>query len=317
MSVGFTEIPVRGKAITVPCACIQGRTVIVTGKRIEVAALKDEDLVEGEPVSTPESFVSDLRHSDLKADVFTFAQRVPEVTPRYKYHLEWDNRAVIPITTFGNWLEKRVEYDVRKAVKRAERLGLVVKTAVFDDAFAEGIRGIYNESPVRQNKAFWHYLKDIETVKQENGTYLDRSEFIGAYYEGELIGFIKLVYVGRIACTLQVISQKKHSNKKPTNALLAKAVAICERRGVSHLVYGSYTYKGQKSPLTEFKRRNGFEQILLPRYYVPLTSVGRVALRLGLHRGLAEQVPEPVRALVRRARSLWYDFKLNSPTPIS
>ncbi len=30
----------------------------------------------------------------------------------------------------------------------------------------------------------------------DNATYLDRSEFIGAYHDGELIGFMKWVDVG-------------------------------------------------------------------------------------------------------------------------
>ena len=50
---------------------------------------------------------------------------------------------------------------------------------------------------------------------------------------------------------------------------------------------------GEESPgqLTEFKRRNGFEQILLPRTYIPLTAKGRVALRLKLHRGTWAMLP--------------------------
>jgi hypothetical protein len=317
MSIESIEIRVKGQAAKVPSVCVEGRTVIVTGKRIKIAAVMDEEWVEGDTVSDPESFVSKLRGTALNADVFTFGQRVPNITPRYEYHLEWDNRAAIPITTFADWLEKRAEYDVRKAVKRAKRLGVVVKAATFDDAFVEGIRQIYNESPTRQDRDFWHYGKDFDAVKRENGTYCDRSEFIGAYYNDELIGFIKMVYVGTIASTLQVISQKKHFDKKPTNALIAKAVEICEQKGMSHLVYASYIYNDPKSPLTEFKRRNGFQQVLLPRYYIPLTAKGSIALRFNLHHQLTQHIPAPVLGFLRRVRGHWRGsaVRLVAPNP--
>ena len=41
----------------------------------------DEDLVEGDTIADAESFISRLRESGLKADLFTFAQRLPDVTP--------------------------------------------------------------------------------------------------------------------------------------------------------------------------------------------------------------------------------------------
>ena len=91
---------------------------------------------------------------------------------------------------------------------------------------------IYNETPVRQGKKFWHYNKDFETVKMENGTFADRSIFIGAYFEDTLIGFVKIVLTEGCASTLQVISKIEHRDKKPTNALLAKTVEICASIGV-------------------------------------------------------------------------------------
>jgi hypothetical protein len=170
----------------------------------------------------------------------------------------------------------------------------------------EGIRRIYNESPVRQGTAFWHYQKDFETVKRENSTYLSRSAFIGAYFGDELIGFIRMVYRGKVALTLQVISQKSHFDKKPMSALIGKAIEVCEAKGITHLVYGNYIYGSGANSLTEFKRRNGFEEVLVPRYYVPLTIKGRVALALNLHHGVANRVPRPVRDRLRAIRASWH-----------
>ncbi len=264
--------------------------------------------------SEPEAFVSRLKNAPLAADVFTFSQRVPDVVQKFQYRVHWDNRAAIRITTYADWLDNRAQYDVKKAVKRAKKLGVVVRTAVYDDAFVEGIRRIYDESPIRQNQVFWHYHKDFATVKRENGTFLDRSEYIGAYYNDELIGFIKMVYVGSVASTFQVISQKKHSDKKPTNALIAKAVEICEQKGLSHFVYGRYSSGDPNSSLTEFKRRNGFEQIMVPKYYLPLTARGRVALSLNLHQPTG-RIPDPVLNFLREVRRRWRARSLASPTP--
>jgi hypothetical protein len=269
----------------------------------------DEELVEGETVVSPKSFVDKLKASGLHADIFTFAQKVPDVAPKHRYHMEWDNAAVIPITTYQEWWEKRAEYDVRKAVKRASREGVEVRLAEFTDAFVEGIRAIYNEHPLRQGSFFTHYQKPFEAVKRENSTYFDRSAYIGAYYKDELIGFIRMVYVDAIATTLQVISCRKHFDKKPMNALIAKAVEICALKGVSHLVYGSYIYNDPKSSLTEFKRRNGFEQMLAPRYYIPLTAAGAAALKCGLHHPLSTKLPQSLRPGLRKMRSVWHSWK--------
>ena len=59
-------------------------------------------------------------------------------------------------------------------------------------------------------------------------------------------------------------------------------------------MYCNYVYNDPKSSLTEFKRRNGFEQVLVPRYYIPLTLKGKIALSLGFHTRLVQRIPAPV-----------------------
>jgi hypothetical protein len=289
------------------------RPVIVVGTWVKIASVVDEELLDAESVDDPERFLRELRGSGLAADILTFAQRVPDVQPRYQYRLEWDNFAAIPISSYANW-EKRVEPDVRKAVKRAKREGIVVRLAEYDDAFVHGICRIYNEAPVRQGRAFTHYQKDFEVVKKENSTYFDRTTYLGAYWKDELIGFIRWVRVGNVAATLQVISLREHFDKKPTNALIAKAVEICEERGVSHFVYGRYVYNDPSSSLTEFKRRNGFEKMLVPRYYVPLTAKGRMALGLSVHHGLTDRIPAGTMQTLRKLRHRWHKYSLRFST---
>jgi len=312
MSIASTEIKIKGKVVRVPSAQIQGRTVLADGKWIGTAAVQDEELVVGETTSDPESFVAELKESGLDADLFTFAQRIPNTAPLHRYHFEWENLAIIPITTYSDWWENRVESSVRRAVKKAIKQGLTIKVAEFDDEFVRGIVGINNETPIRQGRSFWHYQKSFEAVKEENSTYPGRNTFLGAYYEGELIGFMRLIHAGKLASVVQLLSMIKHYDKRPTNALIAKAVEVCEQLGMSYLMYCNYVYHDPKSSLTEFKRRNGFEKVLIPRYYVPLTLKGKVGLTLGLHRRLVERIPTPIVSQLLKLRSHWYERRSNA-----
>jgi hypothetical protein len=312
---GFTEIRVRGKTVRAPSARINGKNVVVTGRVLKIAAVEDEDLEDNKTFERPESFLAGLKQCGLSADLFTFSQKLPDTEPKHSFHLEWDNYATVPITTYKEWLEKRVEYDVRKAIKKSVRAGVVVKVSEFNDVLVQGIVDIYSESATRQGKAFWHYQKDFATVKLESGTHLDKCEFICAYLQDELIGFIKLAYIGKIAATIHVIAKKKHFDKKATNALLAKAVEICEQKGATHLTYGNYIYDDPASSLTEFKRRSGFEKFLLPRYYVPLTAKGRIALALRAHHGVRAMIPPAVKRSLLKARAAVHE-RLAKPRPV-
>jgi hypothetical protein len=302
MAVNFSEIRVKGKNIQVSSAEIDGQTVVVTGKWIKTAAIRDEEVVEGEPVKNPAALIMALTKDGLKADVLTFFQRPPDVTAKFNYHFEWDNYAVVDTTTFEAWWEK-LPQEARKNTRRSAKRGVVVKSVPYDDVLAQGIHKLCNESPVRQGRPFWHYGKDFATVKREHATFLERSEFIGAYFQDELIGFIKMVYVDRIAVILHILAFNSHYDKRPLNALLTKAVEICAQKGVGYFVYGKYIYGNKTdSSLVEFKRRNGFEQINFPRYYIPLTLKGRIYVCLRLYRGAVGLLPEPVLKILLRIR---------------
>jgi hypothetical protein len=308
------EIRLAGKTFRVPSAQIYGRTVVVTGKWIRTAEIKDEAVVEGILIEDPDSFISRLREGDLQADVFTFAQRPPRNTPKYNYHLEWDNWAVISTGSFNAWWENLPQVS-RKNVRRSARRGVSVKVVPFDEDLVKGVYQIYNNIRVRDGRLFWHFGKDLETVRRELGTYLDRSQFIGAYWNEELIGFIKMVYVDRLATIFHIISLDEHYDKRPQNALIAKAAEVCEQKGVSHLIYGKFVYGNKRqSPLVEFKRRNGFEQLNFPRYYIPLTAVGELFVRLRLYRGFSGLVPESILQPLLDCRS-WF-YKTISPNRV-
>ncbi len=167
---------------------------------------------------------------------------------------------------------------------------------------ARGIMDIFNQSPVRRGKRFWHYGKDFETVKKEMSLDLSESTFITAYRGKELIGFIKLLFADRYAMLTLILDKINHRDKAPMNGMLAKAVEICVVRKVPYIVYMMWRRGGHG----EFQESTGFERIPIPEYFVPLTFKGAIALRLGLHRGVRGLIPEKVTVWLLALRAKWY-----------
>jgi len=125
-----------------------------------------------------------------------------------------------------------------------------------------------------------------------------------------MIGFIKMVTDENRsqAGLMQILSMIRHRDKAPTNALVAQAVRSCADRGIPYLWYTKFSFgTKQHDSLAEFKRRSGFQRVDIPRYYIPLTLAGRMALGIGLHHNVLEWVPKPVVATYRKIRSAWYD----------
>jgi hypothetical protein len=285
---------------------ICGKKMLVQGTLIRIARVDAEGY---DFLGDSEAALTALRRCETRIDLFTFIQKLSETTPKYSFHTEWDNMAVLRITTFDDWMKHQIDFKVRNKIRKAAKNGISVREVPLDDDLLRGISAIYNESPIRQGKRFWHYGKDVETLRTMKVTFLDRSIFIGAFLEGNLIGFIKLVTDedGAQAGLMHIVSMMKHRDKAPTNALLAQAVQSCAARDISHLWYANFSY-GKKQPdsLADFKRHNGFQKVDLPRYYVPLTVPGRLALRLGLHRSASNWIPEPLAVNYRKIRRLWY-----------
>jgi hypothetical protein len=294
------DIRRSGKLVTVPSTQIDGRTVVITGSWLRLASVHDEEVFEQDVVTDPELYLNELKIRRCGADLFTFRQAISAPKPQYHYPFEWDNAAVIGISSYQNWWTNRPS-SVKGAIKKSQKIGISVRSVPFDDDLVKGICAIYNESPVRQGRRFWHYGKSFDQVQTETSHSLKNSEFIGAYFEGELVGFAKLLYVGSVADIVLILSRQKY---RSANVLLAKAVELCAQRGISSLVYARFQYgKKRHSSLTDFKRRNGFEKVAYPRYYVPLTSKGKIAARLKLYRDWKDVLPESVSSALLMARA--------------
>jgi hypothetical protein len=288
-----------------------GRGIRVEGRFLRIARLDGDKY---QFLGDPEPVVEGLRKCGTRIDLFTFMQRLPETSPKYAYPMEWDNLAAVPVSTFDHWWTKQIDNKTRNMVRKAEKKGVTLREVPFDDALVRGIWEIYNETPIRQERRFPHYGKDIETVRKEEATYLDSSIFIGAFVGDKLIGFVKLFHdeTRTQAGLLNILSMIQHRDKAPTNALVAQAVRFCADRGISYLVYSNFAYaKKERDGIREFKQQNGFERVDLPRYFVPLTGLGSVAYRLGLHRGWIGFVPESLAAKLRGLRKAWYDRRFH------
>jgi hypothetical protein len=291
-----------------------GREVRIGGRLLRVGKLEADKF---QYLDDPAAMLEGLQKSGTRIDLFTFLQRLPETTPKYAYPMEWDNLAVLPVITFDQWWTQQIGTKARNKAKQAGKKGIVIREAPFDEALVKGIWEVYNECPIRQGSRFRHYGKDLDTVRREEATFLDASIFIGAFLEDRLIGFIKLVYdeTRNQAGTMNIVSMVKHRDKAPTNALIAQAVRSCAERGISYLVYSNFAYgKKLHSSLSDFKERNGFKRVDLPRYYVPLTPFGRAALRLNLHHRFVDRLPESIAARLREFREAWYNRKSRSVT---
>jgi hypothetical protein len=103
----------------------------------------------------------------------------------------------------------------------------------------------------------------------------------------------------------QIISKIARRDLAPNNALLAKAVERCAEKGIPYLAYALWLEDG----LGGFKRSNGFQRFDLPRYFVPLTPKGKLALKLGFHRGWKGAVPDHLKKPLKNLRKRWYNLR--------
>lgn len=294
------ETLVKGAPVQIECVDIGGQTFSVTRGLFTTVKLEDEWFAQ---VSDPLAVVDTLKaHRKLGADVFTFCQRLPNVAPMVDLPYEFESIAALEIETYDHWWNKQIESATRNKIRKSRKLGVDVRECAYDDDFVRGMTSIFNETPVRQGRRFWHYGKDVETVRRQFARFLSREELIGAYFKDELVGFAMLGKGAHYADLGQIISKMEHRDKATTNVLIAKAVEVCAARGLKYLVYAYWT----RDSLGEFKRQSGFKEVKLPRYYVPLTATGRLAIQAGVHRGWRTLIPAGVTESLKRARRDWY-----------
>jgi hypothetical protein len=237
------------------------------------------------------SLIEKLRARDV--DILTFMVRRwcnPINNPPVDWVREEDNVGLLEITDYEKWWND-IGKKTRNMVRKAEKSGVTVGVAEPSEELAVGIWKIYHETPIRQERAFPHYGESLETVRG-NMYGSQNNTFITAVLDGEIVGFIQLLYGDRIAIISNILAMQKHWDKSLNNALLAKAVEVCAARGERWLMYGRI---GNHPSLDKFKDSNGFQKFPVNRVYVPLTGRGKTAIRLGMHRELKDALPDAIK----------------------
>lgn len=281
---------------------IGGHAIAVQGRAIRAARLRDEGY---DFVADARGFVAALGGLRPRIDLFTFSQPLTDTTPRYEWPMEWDQLSVVPLTSYEQWWKAQINDKTRNMVRRSTKKGVEYRPFALDGEAVVAIKTIYDESPLRQGRPFKHYRKPLDMIEREHATFAERSEFIGAYSQGRMIGFIKLVHQPGWSSLMQIIALLSERDKAPTNGLIAQAVQICAARGVPRLQYGIWSHRG----IGEFKQHHGFEPLAVPRYHVPLSVAGRVALACGLHRPMTSRIPQTWLDRLAQWRGSWNGWR--------
>jgi hypothetical protein len=292
----------KGVPIRVNAVRAGNKAFIISGRFIKTAALKNEWQ---EDLDDPDNVIRELKASPAGIDLLRFWQRIPDSEAKFDYYREQRDIAAILIKDYETWWLKQISSKTRNMVRKSQKAGVTIDQVELSDHLIGGIMDIFNESPIRRGKPFWHYRKDFDTVKKEMSLDLQNSIFIAAYYEEDLIGYAKLLVTDRYAMITMILDKMLHRNKSPMNGMIAKAVEICAARRIPYLTYTVW----RRGDHGEFQKRNGFQQISVPEYFVPLTLKGEIALRLGLHKGLKGAIPEKMMVWLLSLRSKWYSMR--------
>lgn len=234
------------------------------------------------------------RFRKKNVDIFTFIERrwcCPIAAPSESWLKAEDNIGLLKVPSYDEWL-KLIGKKTRNMIRKAEKSGVKTEVVAPSEKLVEGMWKIYNETPIRQERAFPHYGVSLQTVTR-NVLSARNCTFIGAFFQDELAGFIQLVYGDNIAIISQILSLQRHSDKAVNNALVAKAVEVCGAKQAGWIMYGRM---GNHPSLDSFKQSNGFTKYPLTRYYAPVTKKGRIAAKLGLHRELKDALPQAIKS---------------------
>ena len=287
---------------------INGEKIMIEGTLLRVAkphACPQQEWFED--VENPEMLIDALRKSKHRPDILTFWQRLPDTEPKYSYPMELDSIAALPIKSYSFWWEKQIDRKARNKVRKAQKNGVIVRPATFDDRFIEGITSIFNETPIRQGRHYLHYGKDFETVKREFSRFLFREEIFGAYLGEELVGFIMLCNAGRYLFLGQIISKIAIVIWRRIMRFWPKQWNAARRKGF-HTLFMRF---GLMIPLATSSEAMVFKNLIFPDISCLLLVKEKLALSLGLHRlnpfglhrGWKRAVPKQIRDPLKRRRS--------------
>ena len=264
---------------------VAGTTLTVSGRLLRIAKMRHEWF---EYLENPPTFLDELRRHAV-ADLFTFVQEAHYPQTPLPYYGEPATISLLSFSSYDQWWDG-LHFKVRNKCRKCQKIGVELRPVGLTEDFIAGVKRIYDESPIRQDRKFPHYGKTLESLSSDLSSFPECTQFIGAYYGDELVGFMKLFKGDQIIRTIHIIAKIAHRDKNVMDGLVAKAVEICDENGIGCLHYGDWAYRG----LGVFRRKFGFERHECPRYFVPLTRLGSMMLSSGFHKRLKERLPQPL-----------------------
>jgi hypothetical protein len=263
-----------------------------------IAKLKEEYQVD--ILSFPNIFQA---FEQASVDIFTFIDQSWScpINAQPTWVAECDNVAIIKLNTYEDWW-KTVGKKTRNMIRKAKKNGIETRLIEINEEFAKALWKNYNETPVRQGRGSLHYGDSLEKVTRslELARKAKNRFFIGAYLNNELVGFTQIAQTTNASIIHQLLSSKEYWDTGVNNALISAAIEFCCKLGEKWLIYGRigdwrHVNENENSPLDEFKKNNGFSRFEINRFYVPLTSKGKLALRLNLHKRVIDILPPRVK----------------------
>jgi hypothetical protein len=284
---------------------IDNTEISTTGKFFRIARLYHEWF---EFLDEPAVLVEKMKERKPLSDLFTFVQEAHLPRPEFPYHRETATASVLTIKSFDDWWDN-LHFKARNKARKATKTGVEIHETELNDAFVKGVEKIYNESPLRQGRKFTHYGKDFNQIKDDLSSFTDKSIFTGAYFNGELIGFMKLFQGNGMMRTIHIIAMLAHRDKCVMDALIARAVKLCDEKGFAYLHYGDWASRG----LGAFRTKYNFQPHDCPRYFVPLTVRGQFMLSFRLYRPLRERLPQSWVDRLTALRNHWNAMRYGTP----
>lgn len=178
-----------------------------------------------------------------------------------------------------------------------------MKVCTVNDDIIKNIERMYSQCQTKQGVHFKHYGAKFEQIKhniQKSTVDWCPSDFVCAFHQGKMVGFLRLFYPKDTAYIGALFSMESYFASAPNNALISKAVALaCERRR-KYLVYTKMhsSREAAEDELRDFKMTNGFHEMIVTRYYVALSRKGRLVLFLKLQHGIKEMLPQRLKNLI-------------------
>jgi len=284
-----------------------GKTELnVSGRILKIAKLRHEWF---EYLAAPAAFIPEVRQARV-ADILTFLQEAHVERPRFPYPSEPAGASMVTFKSFDDWWNG-LHFKARNKARKVQKTGVELRPAKLDDEFVRGVKKIYDEEPLRQGRKFTHFGKSLAQIREDLSSFPECTFFIGAYFQNELIGFMKLFEGDRILRTVHIIATFEHRDKCVMDALIAKGVELASAKGIHHFHYGDWAYRG----LGVFRVKFGFERHDCPRYFVPLNWRGELALKAGLHRPVRERIPQLWKDRLIGARNRWNSWRHGASGP--